>query len=356
MKGVILSGGIGSRLRPFTYTSAKQLIPVANKPVLFYAIEALRDAGITDLGIVVGGAKAEIGAAVGDGQAWGVKVRYLVQETPLGLAHAVGIARDFVGDDSFVVFLGDNLMREGLAGFVERFRASRPDALILLGRVTEPERFGVAELEGGRVVRLVEKPKLPASDLVTVGVYLFGQRVFEAIDAIQPSWRNELEITDAVQRLIDWGGNVEAHLVTGWWKDTGSPEDVLEANRFILEAIETSIEGCVDAASDTTGRVIVAAGARVMNSTLRGPAAIDRDAVVIGAYVGPFTSIGPGVSIVNAEIEHSVVMAGATIRDVPYRIDHSLIGRDAVITHAAARPRAMRLVLGDRSAVEVFRP
>ena len=356
MKGVILSGGTGSRLRPLTYTSAKQLIPVANKPILFYAIEALRDAGITDLGIVVGETKAEIKAAVGEGQAWGVTVRYLEQEAPLGLAHAVGIARDFVGDDSFMVFLGDNLVREGVAGFADRFRASRPDALILLSRVAEPERFGVAELEDGRVVRLVEKPKVPASDLALVGVYLFGPRVFEAIASIQPSRRNELEITDAIQRLIDWGGSVEAHLVTGWWKDTGKPEDVLEANRLILEAIETSVDGEVDPASDTTGRVVVAAGARVVNSTLRGPVAIDRDAVITGAYIGPFTSIGPGVSITNAEIEHSVIMAGATISDVPYRIDHSLIGRNAVITHGSSRPRAMRLILGDRSLVEVFPP
>ncbi|MCL6581678.1 MAG: glucose-1-phosphate thymidylyltransferase [Firmicutes bacterium] len=353
MKGLILSGGAGTRLRPLTYTNAKQLIPVGNKPVLFYAIEALRDAGVTDLGLVVGDTRAEIMAAVGDGSRWGVRVTYVHQEAPLGLAHAVKVARDFIGDDDFVVFLGDNLIRDGIAGFVRRFAVSRPDALILLSRVDEPQRFGVAELRGDQVVRLVEKPEVPPSDLGLVGVYLFTPGIFEAIEAIEPSWRNELEITDAIQRLIDRGRRVEWHMVTGWWKDTGKPEDVLEANRLVLETIQTDIAGELDQQSQTTGKVVLAKGARVEGSFLRGPVCIGEGAVISGSYIGLFTSVGPRVTIRNAEVEYSVVMEGATISDISPRIDRSLIGRNVLITGRADRPRALRFVLGDSSQAHV---
>ncbi|MCL4425873.1 MAG: glucose-1-phosphate thymidylyltransferase [Firmicutes bacterium] len=353
MKGLILSGGTGSRLRPLTYTSAKQLIPIANKPILFYAIEAIRDAGIDDIGIIVGETRHEVKAAVGDGSRWGIKVTYIEQEAPLGLAHAVKIARPFLGNEPFIMFLGDNLVREGVTAFVERFKASKPEALILLSRVDEPQRFGVAELRDGRIVRLVEKPKVPPSDLALVGVYLFDQHIFEAVEAIRPSWRNELEITDAIQYLVEQGHTVEPHMVRGWWKDTGKPEDVLEANRLLLEAVEARIEGQVDGSSNLTGRVVVEKGARVMNSYIRGPAIIGEGSLVMNAYVGPFTSVGPNVTIANSEVEHSVILADSTISDVPERIDESLIGRNVTITRSQAKPRALKMVLGDNSRASV---
>lgn len=353
MKGLILSGGTGSRLRPLTHTSAKQLIPVANKPILFYAIEAIKDAGVTEIGIIVGETKEEVTAAVGDGSRWGINISYIEQDAPRGLAHAVKIARDFIQDDPFIMFLGDNLVREGVAGFVERFKVTRPDALILLNRVDEPQRFGVAELRGGKVIRLIEKPKVPPSDLALVGVYLFNSRIFEAVESIQPSWRNELEITDAIQRLVDWGCSVEPHMVTGWWKDTGKPEDVLEANRLILETIETSIGGEIDSESQITGRVIIERGAKVISSSIRGPAIIGSGALITNSYIGPFTSIGPAVTIGNAEIEHSVILAESTITDIPVRIDQSLIGRNVIISNSGTKPRAFKLVLGDCSRASV---
>ncbi|MCL4425367.1 MAG: glucose-1-phosphate thymidylyltransferase [Firmicutes bacterium] len=353
MKGLILCGGKGTRLRPLTYTSAKQLIPVANKPILFYAIEAIRDAGIYELGIVVGETQPEVRRAVGDGSRCGVKVTYIEQEAPLGLAHAVKIARPFLQEEPFVLFLGDNIVREGITTFVERFKASKPDALILLSRVAEPQRFGVAELREGRIVRLVEKPKTPPSDLALVGVYLFNHHIFEAAEAIGPSWRNELEITDAIQYLIDKGYVVEPHMVAGWWKDTGKPEDVLEANRLMLAAIETRIAGEVDDSSNLTGQVVIEPGGRVVNSCIRGPAIIGEGSLIMNAYIGPFTSIGPNVTIVNSEVEHSVILTDSTVSDVPERIDDSLIGRNVVIKRSQAKPLAIKMVLGDNSRISV---
>ncbi|MHB1682036.1 MAG: glucose-1-phosphate thymidylyltransferase [Bacilli bacterium] len=353
MKALILSGGTGSRLRPLTYTGAKQLIPVANKPILFYGIEAIRDAGITEIGIVVGDTGAEIRSAVGDGDQWGVRVTYIEQDQPRGLAHAVKIAEPFIGQDDFLVFLGDNLVRDGVTAFVNQFKAQRPNALILLSRVTDPQRFGVAELREGRVVRLVEKPKVPPSDLALVGVYLFDSRIFKAVNDIEPSWRNELEITDAIQYLVDHGDVVDAHIIEGWWKDTGKPEDVLEANRMMLEYIDSDVRGHVSEHSQVYGRAVIEAGAEIVNSTIRGPAVIGAGAKIVDSYIGPFTAISADVTVTDSEVENSILLQGTVIEHIATRIDSSLIGKNAHIVRAPSKPSALRFVLGDNSRAEV---
>jgi glucose-1-phosphate thymidylyltransferase len=353
MKGLILSGGKGTRLRPITHTSAKQLVPVANKPVLFYGLEALADAGIRDIGIVVGDTQAEIRAAVGDGSAWGVRVTYIEQDAPRGLAHAVLISESFLGDEPFVMYLGDNLLKHSIARFVQEFEREKPAAQILLARVPDPQMFGVAELQGGRVVRLVEKPKKPTSDLALVGVYMFGKAVFESVKRIKPSARNELEITEAIQDLIDRGLEVRPHIVEGWWKDTGKLEDLLEANRLILDTIDRRIDGTVDADSRVEGKVVVERGATIERSVVRGPVIIGADAHVSGAYIGPFTAIGNGVELKDTEIEHSIVLEGAKITDLGTRIEDSLIGRNVRIFRLPVRPSAYRFMLGDNSEVGI---
>ena len=350
MKGLILSGGRGTRLRPITYTSAKQLVPVANKPILFYGIEALAASGITEIGIVVGDTHQEIRDAVGDGSPWGVRVAYIQQEAPLGLAHAVLTAEPFIGTDSFCMYLGDNLILEKLAPLVERFRADKPNSQILLAHVPDPTQFGVAELRGDKVVRLVEKPKVPPSDLALVGVYMFDATIFQAAKAIKPSGRGELEITDAIQWLIDTGHTVRPHVISGWWKDTGKLEDMLEANRIILDTLVPRNEGTVTD-SELLGKVVVEAGARIVRSTVRGPAIVGKGAVIENAYVGPFTSIGDGVIVRESEVEHSILLEGSRIVDVGGRIESSLIGRNAAIYRTQTKPRSFTFMLGDRSEV-----
>jgi glucose-1-phosphate thymidylyltransferase len=350
MKGLILSGGRGTRLRPITFTSAKQLVPIANKPILFYGLEALAASGIRDVGIVVGETHQEIRDAVGEGDRFGVRVTYLQQEAPLGLAHAVLISEAFLAGEPFVMYLGDNLIRERLAPLVERFATDRPNAEIFLARVPNPGQFGVAELRGDRVVRLVEKPERPPSDLALVGVYMFDAGVLEAVKAIRPSARGELEITDAIQWLIDRGRTVRAHVITGWWKDTGKLEDMLEANRIILDALEPRIEGVVEA-SEILGKVVIESGAKVVESTIRGPAVIGRGATIEHAYIGPFTSIGDGVVVRASEIEHSIVLEGSSVTDVGGRIESSLIGRNVSVYRSNTKPRSYKLMIGDRSDV-----
>ncbi|HOM73125.1 MAG TPA: glucose-1-phosphate thymidylyltransferase, partial [Armatimonadota bacterium] len=313
MKALVLSGGRATRLRPITHTSAKQLVPVANKPILFYALEAIRDAGITDIGIIVGHTAEEIKAAVGDGERFGVKVTYIPQEAPLGLAHAVKIAEPFIKDDRFVMFLGDNLIRDGISEVVSRFQEESPNAHIMLARVRNPQDFGVAELNGTKVLRLVEKPKEPKSDLALVGVYLFDSTVFEAVNAIKPSARGELEITDAIQYLIEKQYTVHWHLVSGWWKDTGKLEDMLEANRLVLETIERRIDGEVDESSQIDGRVVVEKGTQVVNSVIRGPAIVGEGCKIENSYIGPFTSIYNRVKITSSEVEHSIILEDSCI-------------------------------------------
>ncbi|MGE5176327.1 MAG: glucose-1-phosphate thymidylyltransferase [Hyphomicrobiales bacterium] len=354
MKALVLSGGKGTRLRPITHTGAKQLIPVANKPILFYVLEAIRDAGIDDIGIVVGDTEAEIRAAVGDGSAFGVRATYLRQDAPRGLAHAVQIAEGWIGRDAFVMFLGDNLILDGIRPLVEEFRRESPNSEILLAKVPHPEEFGVAELDGDRVVRLVEKPKEPKSDLALVGVYMFDATIFEAVNAIRPSFRNELEITDAIQYLIDHGRVVRHHVISGWWKDTGKLEDMLEANRMVLSRARRLVQGDVDRESRIEGEVVIGEGAVIRNSLLRGPLIVGRRAIVENSYVGPFTSIHDDVLLKNSEIEHSIVLERCQIQDIPVRIEASLIGREVRIQRSQLKPTAYRFMVGDSSLVDVL--
>jgi glucose-1-phosphate thymidylyltransferase len=353
VKGLVLSGGAGTRLRPITHTSAKQLVPVANKPVLFYGLEAMRAAGIDDVGIVVGETRAEIEAAVGDGGRFGLRVTYLPQEAPLGLAHAVLIAEEFLDDSPFVMYLGDNLLKEGIAPFVREFERSEPDALILLQKVTDPSSYGIAELQAGRVVQLVEKPKEPRSDLALVGVYLFTPAVFESVKAITPSTRGELEITDAIQHMIDRGLRVEPHIVTGWWKDTGKLEDMLEANRLILSTIESDVRGEV-VESTLEGAVQVGEGSLVERCTVRGPVVIGAGCRLSDTFVGPYTAISDGVVVEQAEIENSIILESSRICRLGARMSDSLIGRDCVIAHSEALPVAYRFMVGDSSRIGIL--
>jgi glucose-1-phosphate thymidylyltransferase len=356
MKGLILSGGKGTRLYPITYTSAKQLVPVANKPVLFRVIEAIRDAGIDDIGIVVGDTGAEIKEAVGAGRRWGIKITYIHQDQPLGLAHAVKVSRDFLGDDRFVMFLGDNVIEGGISGLISEFEKSDYDSQIVLTPVDQPERYGVAELDPDtrRIVRLVEKPRTPPSNLILVGIYMFNERIWEAVHAIKPSWRGELEITDAIQYLVDKGYSVHPYIHRGWWIDTGEPGEMLEANDLVLDEIDHCIEGYVDRNSDVNGKVTIEKGAEIINSRIRGPAIIGEDTRVVNSYVGPFTSIYHHVLIENSEIEHSIVLEHSQILDIPYRIEDSLIGRRSVITRSPIKPKALKMTLGDHSNVGIL--
>ena len=367
MKGLILAGGVGSRLRPLTHTSAKQLVPVANKPIIFYGIEAMAEAGITDIGIIVGDTRQEIMDAVGDGSQWGVDVTYVPQESPDGLAACVAIAGDFLGDDDFVMYLGDNLVENGIADVVRAFEDERrrlatptldgpvepPAAQILLARVDDPRQFGVAELDDdGNVVRLVEKPKEPKSDLALTGVYLFDRRVHEAVRSIKPSARNELEITDAIQWLVDHGHRVLTRILDGWWLDTGKKDPLLEANRVILESIERRVDGRVDGSSSVDGRVVLEEGAELVRARVRGPAIIGRGARIVDSFIGPFSAIGDGCEIVGSEIDHSVVMSGSRIIDAGRLVD-CLIGRETEVTRSGVTPKATRLLIGDHCQIDL---
>ena len=353
MKALVLAGGSGTRLRPITHTSAKQLVPVANKPVLFYGLEAIRDVGITEVGIVVGDTAPAIQSAVGDGGAFGLRVTYIRQPAPLGLAHAVLVAREFLGDDDFVMYLGDNFIVGGIAELVEEFRASRPDAHIMLTAVEDPRQFGVAELDStGQVIGLEEKPERPRSNLALVGVYLFTPAVHEAVAALTPSRRGELEITEAVEALMATGHKVTSTIISGYWKDTGNVADMLEVNRMVLESAEPAVDGEVDRDSELIGRVVIGAGASVTGSRIVGPVIIGAGTEVTRSYIGPFTSVAPGCVIADSEIEYSIVLAGASIRGVR-RIEASLIGHDVDVTPAPPVRQAHRLVLGDHSKVQI---
>ncbi len=353
MKALILSGGKGTRLRPITHTGAKQLVPVANKPILFYAIEAIRNAGITDIGIIVGDTHEEIRAAVGTGEKFGVKATYIQQEAPLGLAHAVKIAEEFMAGDQFVMFLGDNLIKDGITALVREYSESDANSQILLAHVPNPQDFGVAVLDGGRAVKLIEKPKDPPTDLALVGVYMFDHNIFEAVNAIKPSARGELEITDAIQYLIDHGYRVDSHIISGWWKDTGNLEAMLEANRLMLDGLETNIKGEVDGPSEIMGRVCLGNGSKVVNSCIRGPAIIGDNCTIENAFIGPYTSINDGVTILNSEVEHSIVLEDCRILNIGSRLEDSLIGRNVTIQKDSRKPKAYRMMVGDNSAVSV---
>lgn len=352
MKGLVLSGGKGTRLYPITYTSAKQLVPVANRPVLFRVLDALVEAGVKDLGIVVGDTAEYIKAAVGDGSAWEAKITYIPQEAPLGLAHAVKISRPFLGEESFVMFLGDNVIQGGIAALVKQFQENHWNCQIVLKEVEHPQQYGVAELRDGRVARLVEKPQNPPSNLALVGIYMFDHHIFEAVERITPSWRGELEITDAIQYLIEQGRQVYPYIHQGWWIDTGKREDLLEANRLLLEEIPQSrIEGRVDEHSQVNGRVIIEKGAQILGSSIRGPACVGEESVIKNSYIGPYTSIYHHVLIENSEIEHSIVLENTSLRDVGGRLEASIIGRNVEISRSPIKPHAYKMILGDHSKV-----
>ncbi|MDQ6914795.1 MAG: glucose-1-phosphate thymidylyltransferase [Actinomycetota bacterium] len=354
LKGLILSGGRGTRLRPITHTSAKQLVPVANKPVLFYGIDAMAAAGIEDVGIIIAPETGdEIRAAAGDGSRFGVRITYVEQDEPLGLAHAVLTAEPFLGDSPFVMYLGDNLLQGGIADLVEAFRAGEPDALILLTAVPDPENYGVAELSDGAVVALAEKPAQPRTDLALVGVYMFTPAIHDAARAIEPSGRGELEITDAIQHLVDGGRRVEPHIVKGWWKDTGRLEDMLEANRLVLDTIESRMDGeLVDA--QIGGRVVVEAGAHLERSTVRGPVIVGAGARLADAYIGPYTAVGPGCTIERSEVENSILLEGSSVRGLAGRMESSLLGRNVRVARDGRQPRAYRFMVGDNSEIGIL--
>jgi glucose-1-phosphate thymidylyltransferase len=360
LKGLILSGGKGTRLRPITHTSAKQLVPVANKPVLFYGIEAMAQAGIGEIGIIVAPETGpEIEQVAGSGERFGVHITYILQDEPLGLAHAVLTAEPFLDDSPFVMYLGDNLLQGGITDLVAAFREHEPDALILLTPVPDPENYGVAELapapagEVGRVVRLVEKPSQPATDLALVGVYMFTSQVHDAARAIEPSPRGELEITDAIQHLVDGGLRVEPHVVRGWWKDTGRLEDMLEANRLILDNLTERIDGeLIDSRVD--GRVVIEAGARLERTTVRGPAIIGADARLTDCYVGPYTAIGERCEVTSSEVEHSILLPACVVSDLDGRMESSLLGRNVTVRRGQRQPRAYRFMVGDNSDISIL--
>jgi glucose-1-phosphate thymidylyltransferase len=352
MKGLILSGGKGTRLYPITFNRAKQLVPVANKPVLFRVIEAIKEAGIDDIGIVIGDTGEEIKQAVGNGRRWDVKITYIPQEAPMGLAHAVKISHSFLGDDRFVMFLGDNVIQGGISSLIRQFAGSDWNSQVVLTEVEQPEHYGVAELdEQGRIRRLVEKPRNPPSNLALVGVYMFDHNVFQAVNSIKPSWRGELEITDAIQWLVENGCAVHPYIHRGWWIDTGKPIDMLEANNRVLAELAHKVDGYIDRDSKVDHLVTIERGAEVINSVVRGPAIIGEDARLINSYIGPFTSIYHNTVVENSEIEHSIVLDHSRIVNVPSRIEDSIIGRDVEVTYSPIKPKAYKMTLGDHSRV-----
>ena len=352
MKALILAGGTGSRLRPITYSMAKQLVPVANKPVIEYGIESIAAAGVKDFGIITGDTGPAVEAAVGDGSRWGINITYIPQPAPLGLAHAVSTAKDFLGDSDFIMYLGDNLIKSSVSGLVLEFQSHAPAATILLTPVPNPSDFGVAEMADGKVSRLEEKPKEPRSNLALVGVYLFDKRIHDSIARLKPSKRGEYEITDAIQGLIDEGLTVRSHIVEGWWKDTGTVEAMLDANRLILEDIEPKNEGdCQNCRIE--GRVSIGKGSRLVNSTVRGPVIIGENCTIEDTFVGPFTAIDSNSKVTRSEIEYSIILSDCTLEDIPSRIEGSLIGRGVKVGRSTGMPKTLQLVLGDSSALQL---
>jgi glucose-1-phosphate thymidylyltransferase len=352
MKGLLLAGGFGTRLRPLTHTGNKHMLPVANKPILFYGLESIRDAGVKEIGIILGPMCETIKESIGDGSEFGVKVTYIDQPEPMGLAHAVLVAEDFLGNEPFVMYLGDNLLRRGIKYLVDDFRSSKYDAMVVLTKVKDPRLFGVAEVDKGKLVRVVEKPKQPKSDLAITGVYMFTKPIFDVVKRLKPSWRNELEITDAIQMLLDEGHTVGYRMVDGWWKDTGKPEDLLEANQLILSDVKTNNEGTIEKEANIIGNVVIGTNTTIRNNTcIRGPVTIGKDCKIgPDTYIGPYTSIGNNVTIVGGEIENSIVMDGTSI-SCDKRIVDSLIGRDTKITCNSAKPSGYRLVIGDNTYI-----
>ncbi|HFE64181.1 MAG TPA: glucose-1-phosphate thymidylyltransferase [Caldithrix sp.] len=353
MKALITSGGRGTRLRPITHTQNKHLIPIANKPILHYAIEAVVEAGIKEIAIVINADNTDVPEAIGDGSRWGAKIQYIPQEAPLGLAHVVKISRDFIGDEPFIFYLGDNMVVGGVKRFVEKFESDNCNCHLTLSKVKDPSRFGVPEIRGNRIISIEEKPQKPKSDFAVAGIYLYDHTIFEAVNAIQPSARGELEISDAHQYLLDHGYKVTFSEITGWWKDTGKPSDLLEANRLILANLKDASEGKVNADSHVAGNVILQKGAKVINSHIRGPVIIGEDTVIEDSYIGPYTAIYHNTRVLNSEIEFSIVMDHCRIENVGLRIESSILGSYVDIVKAQGKPRTHRFMLGNQSLVEL---
>lgn len=355
MKALITAGGRGTRLRPITHTRNKHLIPIANKPILHYALEYVAEAGIRDVGIIVNADSNEVQTALGDGERWGLRIRYIPQEAPLGLAHCIKISRDFLGDEPFVFYLGDNMVVGGIKRFVEEFKSRGSNCHLTVSRVRDPERFGVPEISGDRIVAVEEKPRKPKSGYAVAGIYLYDSTVYKAVDAIKPSKRGELEISDVHQYLLDHGSRVTFSEITGWWKDTGLPDDLLEANRLILDHIEPrdNAGAKVEGNSTLVGRVILEPGARVINSNIRGPVIIGERTVIEDSYIGPFTAVHNDCAIRRSEVEFSIVLAQCAIDDIGFRIESSLLGYDTRLVRARGKPRTHRFVIGDQGTVEI---
>ena len=353
MKALIASGGRGTRLRPITHTRNKHLIPIANKPILHYAIEAVVGAGIRELAIVVNADSDEVQRAIGNGDRWGIAITYIPQATPGGLAQVVGLAEEYMAGERFIFYLGDNMVVGGVKRFVDEFERSRCNCYLTLSQVKDPERFGVPELKDGRIVSIEEKPKNPKSSYAVAGIYLYDHHIFEAVKSIRPSERGELEISDAHQYLIQKGLSIGYSEITGWWKDTGKPTDLLEANRLILDNIVPAVHGSVDERSTMAGKVIVEKGARVVNSVIRGPAIIGENCVIEDAFVGPFTAVGNNTVIRKSEVEYSIILRDCKILNVGIRLEGSILGNDVEVVEGSGKPRVHRFMIGDQSRVEV---
>jgi glucose-1-phosphate thymidylyltransferase len=353
LKALIASGGRGTRLRPLTHTQNKHLIPIANKPILHYAIEAAVDAGIKQIGIVCNADSNEVQQAIGNGKRWNARITYIPQNAPLGLAHVVKIAQKFIGKDPFIFYLGDNMVVGGVKRFIDEFERSGCNCFLTLARVNDPERFGVPEIKNGKIVRVEEKPRKPRSSFAVAGIYIYDHHIFEAARKIKPSKRGELEISDAHQYLIDKGYKVGFSEITGWWKDTGKPSDLLEANRLVLDNIQPGLEGKVDSTSVVAGKVRLEEGSSVINSVVRGPAIIGKGCIIENSYIGPFTAIGDRTHIRNSEVEYSIVLRDCKVHDVRIRIEGSILGNDVEIVDAVGKPHVHRFMIGDQSRVEV---
>ncbi len=354
MKALITAGGRGTRLRPITHTQNKHHIPIANKPILHYALEAVREAGITEVGIVINAGTSDVQEAIGEGDHWGLRITYIPQEAPLGLAHVVKIAQDFIGEDDFVFYLGDNIVVGGITRFIEEFQASDSNCHLVLARVKDPERFGVPEIKDNRIVRIEEKPRVPRSNYAVSGIYLYDSNIFEAVNHITASKRGELEISDAHQYLLDQELHLTYSEITGWWKDTGKPMDLLEANRLVLDSLESNyVDQSIDRNSTLLGRADIAQNARIVNSNIRGPVIIGNNCHIENAYIGPYTSIYDRTTIRNSEVEYSIILDECRIENVDLRIESSLLGREAEIVRATPKPATHRFIIGNQSRVEI---
>ncbi len=353
MKALIASGGRGTRLRPLTHTKNKHLLPIANKPILHYAIEATVEAGIRQIGIVYNADSNEVRQAIGNGKQWGVKITYIPQQTPMGLAHVVKISEKFIGKDDFIFYLGDNMVVGGIRRFIDEFEKSKCNCFLTLAKVKDPERFGVPEIRKGKIIRVEEKPKKPKSQYAVAGIYIYDRHIFEAVKKIKPSRRGELEISDAHQYLIDKGYTIGFSEITGWWKDTGKPSDILEANRLVLDSLQPHHDGSVDKHSTVSGKVVIGEGAKIVNSVVRGPAIIGKHCIIENAYIGPFTSIGDNCEIRQAEVEYSILLQDCKVLNVKIRIEGSLLGNEVEIVEADGKPHVHRFMIGDQSRVEV---